>query len=93
MIITLKTGTQETEIQQLQQYFIERGCQCKDIIGVNQRIFGVIGDTSKIDPKVIEANKIVDNVTRIAVPYKKVSRQFHPEDTIIYFKWINILSL
>ena len=83
MIITLKNGTSEAEIKQIQKIFTDLNLECKDIIGVNQRIFGVIGDTSKIDPKMIQAYKCVENVTRIAVPYKKVSRQFHPEDTVI----------
>ncbi len=90
MIITLQRGTSEEAIKDLQKYFLDRGLECKDIIGVDQRIFGVIGDTSKIDPKVIEANKIVENVTRIAAPYKKVSRHFHSEDTIVEVNGIKI---
>lgn len=90
MIITLKNYATEEQIKSLQQIFIDKGCQCKDIIGVNKRIFGVIGDTSSIDPKTIEAFKFVENVTRIAVPFKKVSRQFHPNDTIIEVNGIKI---
>ena len=83
MIITLKKGTPESEIKKIRQYFIDKGCELKDASSKDQVVFGVIGDTSKIDPKMIQAYKCVENVTRIAVPYKKVSRQFHPEDTVI----------
>ena len=90
MIITLKKGTPEKEIVKIQQIFIEKGCEIKDASSKDQVVFGIIGDTSKIDPKTIEANKCVANVTRIAVPFKKVSRQFHPEDTIIEVGGIKI---
>ena len=90
MIITLRKGSPESEIAKIRQFFIDKGCELKDASSKDQVVFGVIGDTSKIDPKTIEANKCVANVTRIAVPFKKVSRQFHPEDTVVEVGGIKI---
>ncbi len=83
MIITFKQGTPQEEIDEIRQFVESKNCELKDASSADQIVYGVIGDTSKIDPKNIEANKYVQSVTRIAVPYKQVSRQFHPEDTII----------
>src|SRR5699024_4033785 len=53
------------------------------IIGTNYNVFGVVGDTTIVDEKLIGANQYVDSITRIAAPYKKVNRLFHPEDSVI----------
>lgn len=90
MIITLKKNTPQLEIEKIQKFFHDKNCELKDASSKDQVVFGVIGDTTKIDPKQIEANKYVENVTRIGVPFKKVSRQLHPEDTVIEVGGIKI---
>ena len=52
-------------------------------MGSDYNVFGVVGDTTILDERLIRANKCVENVTRIAAPYKKVNRIFHPEDSVI----------
>lgn len=90
MIITFRKNTPQSEIEKIKQFFESKNLQLKDASSDEQVVFGVIGDTTKIDPKQIEANNYVQNVTRIGVPYKKVSRQLHPEDTIIEVGGIKI---
>lgn len=90
MIITFKKGAPASEIQKIREYILSKGLEVKDASSKDQDVYGIIGDTSAIDPKIIEANNYVANVTRIGVPYKKVSRQFHPEDTVIEVGGIKI---
>lgn len=90
MIITLRKNANDEEIQQLVQSFINQGLQVNDSIGSNYHILGLIGDTTQVDEKKIKANPIVDNVTRIAAPYKKANRLFHPEDSIIEVDGIKV---
>ncbi len=52
-------------------------------VGTEYTILGLVGDTSSIDPKQVEAHKFVTEVQRIQEPYKRASRHFHPEDTIV----------
>ncbi|MEG1639173.1 MAG: 3-deoxy-7-phosphoheptulonate synthase, partial [Erysipelotrichaceae bacterium] len=54
-----------------------------DSVGSDYHILGLIGDTTQVDEKRIRAIHCVNNVTRIAAPYKKANRLFHPEDTIV----------
>ena len=67
-----------------------QGLQIHESIGENYNVFGVVGDTSRIDPKRIEANPHVDSVVRVSSLYKKASRLFHPDDTIVEVNGIRI---
>ena len=83
MIITIKKDTPQSEIDRIVKDFEGRGCSVTLIHGANYNVFGIVGDTASIDEKLVAANKYVDNVQRVAAPYKKVNRLFHPEDTVV----------
>ena len=51
--------------------------------GTECTVLGLIGDTSRIDPDTLMMNIHVDRVMRIAEPFKKASRKFHPEPSVI----------
>lgn len=90
MIITLKKEAQQEKIDQLIHRFENMGLQVTVIYGENYNVFGLVGDTSKVDEKNVMANPIVANVQRVDEPYKLVNRKFHPEDTIIDVNGIQI---
>lgn len=83
MIITIKKEAPKQEIEKLVKGFEQRGLQVTLIQGDNYNVFGLVGDTASLDEKVIRANPYVEEVTRIAAPYKKANRIFHPQDTIV----------
>ena len=60
-----------------------KGVKVTMIQGTNYNVFGLVGDTTVIDDRMITANPYVDNVKRIAAPYKKANRLFHPLDSVI----------
>lgn len=90
MIITLKKTAPEEEVQKLIKRFENMDLQVTMIYGANYNVFGLVGDTSKVDEKNISANPIVTNVQRVAQPYKLANRMFHPEDTIVDVDGIKI---
>ena len=92
MIITMKKNAPKQEIDALMGRLSDRGLHVHSSIGENYNVFGLVGDTSIIDPKQIEANPYVESVVRVAAPYKKANRLFHPEDTIIASAERNRLS-
>ena len=51
--------------------------------GEEYTIIGVVGDTSVIDTDRILSIDGVADVQRVQEPYKRASRKFHPEDTIV----------
>ena len=64
-------------------YIKDMGLDVMTNRGVDCTVLGLLGDTSKIDPDTLMLNKHVDRVMRIAEPFKKASRKFHPEPTIV----------
>lgn len=83
MIVKMMANAKKEEIDGLIKKMNDYGFSVKDISSDETKLFGIIGDTSKIDTNDIQVLKGVENVTRIQVPYKKASRAFHPENTVI----------
>ncbi len=90
MIITIKKGAPEAEVKELITSFQERVFEVNDTKGTDYHILGLIGYTTSLDEKIIAANPLISDVTRIAAPYKKANRMFHPEDTIVEVDGIRI---
>lgn len=61
----------------------ENNVSVKPIVGKEYTILGLVGDISSIDIKRIQAIEPVLEVQRIQEPYKRASRKFKPEDTIV----------
>ncbi len=83
MIITLKKNASKEEAQKIINQIEQKGLHVTVIEGANYNVYGVVGDTTVLDEKVIAANPAVDNVQRVAAPYKKANRMFHPADSVI----------
>lgn len=84
MIITLKKDVAKAEMDKMiKQLEDENDVAVTVIKGQDFNVLGLVGDTTKIDEKHLKASPHVENVTRIAAPYKKANRMFHPEDTVV----------
>lgn len=83
MIISTKRGTPQEELQKIVAEFEAQGLEVTLIRGTDYNVFGLVGDTTKINEKVVAANPWVDSVTRVSAPYKKANRLFHEADTVV----------
>ena len=83
MIITLEKDTPQNIIDEMIFGFEQQGLKVSFIQGVNYNVFGLVGDTTRLDERIIQANEWVSNVQRVQAPYKLANRMFHPEDTIV----------
>ena len=83
MIVILKENPDEKQLNNLTTWLKNQGISLHTSKGLHQTILGLVGDTSKIDIDMLCALDIVEDVKRIAEPYKKANRKFHPEDTVI----------
>lgn len=90
MIIKFKEGTKPSQIEQLRSLLQEQGFGIHESIGSSITIFGVVGDTTKLDPQSFYAYDFVDTVLRVQEPFKKVNRKFQPADTVIDVNGIKI---
>ena len=66
MIAIIKKDTSPDEIYELTKWFEAEGLKCDVSNGDYQTIIGLVGDTSKIDPELIESLDIVESVKRIS---------------------------
>lgn len=83
MIIIFKQNAPEEEILRLKGEIKALGLDIHDSIGQEKQLWGLVGDTSKINIDWLIAQGIVESVKRVQEPYKKANRKFHPEDTIV----------
>lgn len=83
MIIVMKNEVSEVETNKIKAKMRKLGCETSEVKGNNYHILGLIGDTSKIDPGLIRANRNVDKVIFVQEPYKKANRMFKVEDTVV----------
>ena len=78
MIIVLKQGTTQKEIDTLTDAVVAHGVSVSPIVGTEMTILGLTGDTSRIDPNQIESFRCVERIMKVAEPFKKANRMFHP---------------
>ena len=83
MIVVVKPGTPEEEVQKLAAAIERQGLKIHYSQGVDHTILGLIGETQTIDVHKLRSNHIVEKVMRVQEPYKKANRAFHPDDSII----------
>jgi 3-deoxy-7-phosphoheptulonate synthase len=81
MIIVLKAGTSEEIAKQLMAQIEEKGLQPLYLPGDERTVLGALGDERILASLNLEGHPAVDSVKPILSPYKKVSRELHPEDT------------
>lgn len=83
MIIVMKTGVTVEQIEEVAARLTDEGLKVHLSQGVEKTIMGAIGDRQRIESLDLEALPWVEKVVPILAPYKLVSREFHPADTII----------
>ena len=83
MIIVMKTTATAKDVEKVSKIITDKGLKVSVVNGTEQSVIGVIGDTTKIDPRAIEVDMAVDHVMRVSEPYKLANRAFHPDDTIV----------
>ena len=79
----------EAQIDSVIQRLIELGMDVHRSSGVTRTVLGVVG-AHKVDPDLIAILDGVHEVLRITEPYKRASRTFRPEDTVVQIDDIRI---
>ena len=83
MIVILKKGTTDAEMQDFIRQWEQRGYGVHISRGEETTILGLVGDTTKLNMESVIANPIVEDVKRVTAPYKMAGRAFHPDNTVI----------
>ena len=83
MIVVLKIGYTQEQLNEILDFLKVRGLRVTISHGKQMCVIGVIGDTTVVDPDEILAFSYVEKVMNVSEPYKKANRLFHPADTIV----------
>ena len=83
MIAIVKESATNDQLQHFVKWIESRGFRTNVSRGENETVVGIIGDTTQIDPFLLESMDIIETVRRVSEPFKKANRKFHPEDTIV----------
>ena len=77
MIVVMKVGSPETEINRVSDEFKGWGLTPEKIVGQHKVVIGLVGETADLDPRQLqELSPWIEQVLRVEKPYKRASRQF-----------------
>ncbi len=84
MIVIMKPKASRKAVSDLSQELKKTyGVDVQINAGTQCTVLGILGDTHKIDKEKILLYPEVERVMPVQEPYKKASRNFHPEDSLI----------
>ena len=90
MIISLKNNASNEAVNELISELMQQGFNVYETQGETYHHLLMIGDTTKVDEKMISENSIVQDIFHMTTPFKLASRVFHQNDTVIDVNGIKI---
>jgi 3-deoxy-7-phosphoheptulonate synthase len=82
MIIILKQGVSQAEEDKVRSTLRQEGCLVREMSTGDETVIGAVGQVSR-DLRFFEQLPGVAKVIPVSRPYKLVSREMHPEDTVV----------
>jgi 3-deoxy-7-phosphoheptulonate synthase len=83
MLIVMKHTATQADVDAISAIISEMGFTAAPIPGSERTAIGVLGNHGYVDDSKILELPGVQQVIHVSKPYKLVSRDFHPEDTIV----------
>lgn len=83
MLIVMKHGATEAEIAAVCERIRERGYTAAPMPGAQRTAVGLVGNDGRVDGSAFEDLPGVAEVIHVSNPYKQVSREWRPENTVV----------
>ena len=83
MLIVMKQGATEAEIAHVCAMIKERGYTAAPMPGAQRTAVGLVGNDGRVDGSAFEDLPGVAEVIHVSNPYKQVSREWRPENTVV----------
>jgi len=90
MLIVMSHNAAATDIDAVVRVVSEMGFTAAPIPGSERTAIGVLGNKGYVDDSKIRELPGVQQVIHVSKPYKLVSRDFHPEDTIVDVQGVRV---
>ena len=85
MIICMRQGAPKQNAEHVIEAVKKAGLEPVPLFGTERTVVAVIGDEREMDIKKFQAMPGVEKVMPVLRPYRLVSRESHPEDTLVDF--------
>ena len=85
MIIVLKREAPPETAQQILDLIAAKGLKPLHMPGVERVVLGALGDERVLAELALDSHPMVESLKPILAPYKLVSREMHPHDTVVRF--------
>jgi 3-deoxy-7-phosphoheptulonate synthase len=83
MLVVMRHGATAAEIDRVVRTIQEMGYQAAPMPGAQRTAVGLVGNDGRVDSSRIEALAGVAQVIHVTQPYKQVSREWRPENTVV----------
>jgi 3-deoxy-7-phosphoheptulonate synthase len=93
MLIVMEAHARPEQIDLVVQHVARLGFKPQLIPGAQRTAIGITGNQSPIDPRVFENLPGVKEILPVSHAYKLVSRESHPEDTIVSIRGVDVGGL
>ena len=83
MLIVMKMDATSEQVSRVVETIEARGLKANPIPGAQRTAIGITGNLGVVEPAQFEALAGVLEVIQVSHPYKLVSREFQPDDTVV----------
>ncbi len=83
MLVVMKQSATEAEIARVCEWIRERGYTPQPMPGAQRTAIGLVGNDGRVDGSSLEDMAGVGEVIYVSNPYKQVSREWKPENTLV----------
>jgi len=83
MLIVMRHGTPQEDIDRVVEVIEEMGYQARPMPGRQRTTVGLVGNDGRVDGSRLEALPGVQEIIHVTKPYKQVSREWKAESTVI----------
>jgi 3-deoxy-7-phosphoheptulonate synthase len=90
MIVIMKHGATSAQIANIIARVEQMGCQADVSEGDEHTVIGVIGNGRPLDQEQLERMTGVERTVIVAKPFRRASRDFHPQDTVVPINGVSV---
>ena len=90
MIVVMEEGAAPEQVDTVVTHLEQMGFAVHRSVGANRTVLGVVGESPRGDPQLVQMFDGVQEIIQISEPYKLASRAFRPQGTVIILDDVRI---
>ena len=83
MLVVMQHDASTADVERVCRTIVEMGYEARPLPGAQRTAVGLVGNDGRVDGSRIEALPGVAQVIHVSQPYKQVSREWRPENTVV----------